>query len=110
MNSSCKGQTNIVLTRKLTLSDKQRRKQLIAEAAKSTKQNYKISPFKQESTHYKNNKAFGCFGGGDDNYANVKDKCDKTDHSTKSSTSIPSIDLMDTGNDNSILKFTSQQK
>ena len=105
MNSSYNGQPNIVLTRKLTLSDKQRRKQLIAEAAKSSKQSYKISPLKQESTHYKNNKAFGCFGGGDDNYTNVKDKCDKTDHSTKSCTSIPSIDLMDTGNDKSTLTF-----
>ena len=102
MNSCCKGQTNIVLTRKLTPSDKQRRKQLIAEAAKVTKQNYKISPLKQDSTHYKNNKTFGCFGGEDDSYTNIRNKCDKTDHSTKSCTSIPSIDLIDTGIDNSI--------
>ena len=104
MNPSGKAQNSLVLTRKLTPSDKQRRKELIAEAAKSTKQNNKRSPYQQNHTRYRNHKTFGCFGGEDDNYTNVKNKSDITDNSTKSSTSIPSVDLLDTGNDSGILR------
>ena len=66
------GHTSLVLTRKLTLSDKQRRKKLIAEAAKVSKQNNKKYAYQSNYTHNKDSKTSGCFGGEDDKYTNVK--------------------------------------
>ena len=87
---------DLVLTRKLTPSDKQRRKQLIAEAAKIPN----ISISNKRTAHNQNssmqNKTWSCFGGKDENDARVISKVEKIDNS-KISSQNSSLDLMDTG-------------
>ena len=87
---------DLVLTRKLTPSDKQRRKQLIAEAAKIPN----ISTRNNRTAHNQNasmqNKTWSCFGGNDETDARVISKVEKIDNS-KISSQNSSPDLMDTG-------------
>ena len=103
---SSSGSSNLVLTRKLSLSDKQRRKQLIAGAAKSIKNNQKRSSNNYNSSPNKNIGRFGCLGGNDDNNINVMSNRGKSDNLNDpgSSTPVSSLELMDTGNIYQILK------
>ena len=87
---------DLVLTRKLTPSDKQRRKQLIAEASKipqASSRNNKTSRIQNSSTP---NKTWSCFGGKDESDPRVISKVEKIDNSTISSQNS-SPDLMDSG-------------
>ena len=91
--------SNLVITRKLSLSDNQRRKQLIAGAAKNLNQKQKGNYNKFNSPSQQNNKRFGCLRGNDDNHVKFLSKRNKSDNFLKpsSSTQISSIELMDTG-------------
>ena len=84
---------NLVLTRKLNPSEKQRRKQLIAEAAKlpnNSKRNNKTPNSHNSSA---SDKSVSCFGAKDQ----TDSKAIYKSSNSKESSQIPNIDLMDTG-------------
>ena len=92
--SSTNNVSGLVLTRKLNPSEKQRRKQLIAEAAKLPHSRKNRTSPSQNS--FVSSKSLSCFGGKDE--ANLKNfsKNDKMKNSGESS-HISTIDLIDTG-------------
>ena len=92
--SSTNNVNGLVLTRKLTLSEKQRRKQLIAEAAKYPKSTSITNKRSQSKNGSVPKKTLSCFEGMDATDDRDFGKLD--DNSTKSS-QISTIDLMDTG-------------
>ena len=92
--SSTNNVNGLVLTRKLTPSEKQRRKQLIAEAAKYPKSTSTTNKRSQSQKGSVPKKTLSCFEGMDATDDRDFGKLD--DNSTKSS-QISTIDLMDTG-------------
>ena len=99
MNSSNNGTSNLVLTRKLTPTDRQRRTQLIANAAKIITHNNKSSSCQRSSSFFEKRKSLGCLGGNGDSNMSSKGNPDQTDHTSTSNqrNKISSIDLLDTG-------------
>ena len=98
MNSSNNRTSNLVLTRKLTPTDRQRRTQLIANAAKIITHNNKSSSCQRNSSFFEKRKSLGCLGGNGDNMS-LKGNPEQTDHTSTSNqrNKISPIDLLDTG-------------
>ena len=92
--SSTNNENGLVLTRKLTPSEKQRRKQLIAEAAKHPKSTSIKNKTSQSQKSSVPKKTLSCFEGMDS--TDNKDFGKVDNNSTKSS-QISTIDLTDTG-------------
>ena len=92
MNSLYGTPTNLVLTRKLTPSAKQRRKQLIASVTNDTKQGKKKNT-KLNTPSKGNTVVFGCFGGDDDTYSKSISRRSGNDDSsqTNSSATVNSV-------------------
>ena len=107
MNStSTQKHEKLVLSRKLNPSEKQRRKQLIAEANKSAKKLTDNNFLLKRKTNFTGQTAesFSCVGRNGDANINARPGKDQVDHSKKSSQfgKKPSIDLIDTGKHNNI--------
>lgn len=101
MNStSTQMHEKLVLSRKLNPSEKQRRKQLIAEANKSAKNLTDNNFLLKRKTNFTGQTAesFSCLGRNSDANINARPGKDQVDHSKKSSQlgKKPSIDLIDT--------------
>ena len=99
MHASYSTATNLVLTRKLSLSDKQRRKQLIASVTTNDmKQGKKNSNLKAKSHSRGSSRVFGCFGGDDDTCSKSIDRRSGNDSiQTISSVAGSELDLIDSG-------------
>ena len=107
MNStSTQKHEKLVLSRKLNPSEKQRRKQLIAEANKSAKKLTDNNFLLKRKTNFTGQTAesFSCVGRNSDENINARPGKDQVDHSKKSSQlgRKPSINLIDTGKHNNI--------
>ena len=113
MNStSTQMHEKLVLSRKLNPSEKQRRKQLIAEANKSAKKLTDNNFLLKRKTNFTGQTAesFSCLGRKSDANINARPGKDQVDHSKKSSQlgKKPSIDLIDTGKHNDIVRIRNQ--
>ena len=113
MNStSTQKHEKLVLSRKLNPSEKQRRKQLIAEANKSAKKLTDNNFLLKRKTNFTGQTAesFSCLGRNSDANINARPGTDQADHSKKPSQlgKKPSIDLIDTGKHNNIGRIRSQ--
>ena len=113
MNStSTQKHEKLVLSRKLNPSEKQRRKQLIAEANKSAKKLTDKNFLLKRKTNFTGQTAesFSCLGINSDANINARPGKDQVDHSKKSSQfgKKPSIDLIDTGKHNNIGRIRNQ--
>ena len=113
MNStSTQKHEKLVLSRKLNPSEKQRRKQLIAEANKSAKKLTDNNFLLKRKTNFTGQTAesFSCLGRNSDANINARPGKDQVDHSKKSSQlgKKPSIDLIDTGKHNDIGRIRNQ--
>ena len=113
MNStSTQKHEKLVLSRKLNPSEKQRRKQLIAEANKSAKKLTDNNFLLKRKTNFTGQTAesFSCLGRNSDANINARPGKDQVDHSKKSSQhgKKPSIDLIDTGKHNNIGRIRNQ--
>ena len=99
MHSSYSTPTNLVLTRKLSLSDKQRRKQLIASVATNDiKQGKKNSNSKIKHHSKGSGRVFGCFSGDDDTGSKSIDRRRGNDSiQATSSVAGSELDLIDSG-------------
>ena len=113
MNStSTQMHEKLVLSRKLNPSEKQRRKQLIAEANKSPKKITDNNFLLKRKTNFTGQTAesFSCLGRNSDANINTRPGKDQVDHSKKSSHlgKKPSIDLIDNGKHNNIGRICNQ--
>ena len=115
MNStSTQMHEKLVLSRKLNPSEKQRRKQLIAEANKSAKKLTDNHFLLKRKTNFTGQTAesFSCLGRNVDENINARPGTgtDQVDHSKKPSQlgKKPSIDLIDTGKHNNIGRIHNQ--
>ena len=113
MNStSTQKHEKLVLSRKLNPSEKQRRKQLIAEANKSAKKLTDNNFLLKRKTNFTGQTAesFSCLGRNSDANINARPGKDQVDHSKKPSQlgKKPSIDLIDTGKHNDIGRIRNQ--
>ena len=84
---------NLVLTRKLNPSEKQKRKQLIAEAAKLPNNSKRNDRKPNSHTSSASDKSVSCFGANDQTDSTTIYKSPNSKKSSK----ISNIDLMDTG-------------
>ena len=115
MNStSTQMHEKLVLSRKLNPSEKQRRKQFIAEANKSAKKLTDNNFLLKRKTNFtgQTTESFSCLGRNSDANTNARagTGTDQVDHSKKSSQlgKKPSIDLIDTGKHNNIGRIHNQ--
>ena len=99
MHASYSAPTNLVLTRKLSLSDKQRRKQLIASVATNDiKQGKKNSNSKIKYHSKGSSGVFGCFSGDEDTGSKSIDRRRGNDSiQATSSVAGSELDLIDSG-------------
>ena len=115
MNStSTQMHEKLVLSRKLNPSEKQRRKQLIAEANKSAKKLTDNNFLLKRKTNFTGQTAesFSCLGRNSNTNINARPGKDQVDRSKKSSQlgKKPSIDLIDTGKHNNIGRVRNRNK
>ena len=99
MHASYSAPTNLVLTRKLSLSDKQRRKQLIASVATNDiKQGKKNSNSKIKYHSKGSSRVFGCFSGDEDTGSKSIDRR-RGNGSIQATSSVAGseLDLIDSG-------------